>query len=261
MRASRGSGLYDSIGVGYERFRRPDVRIARMLHEPLGDAAHVVNVGAGTGSYEPRDRQVVAVEPSSEMVRQRPPGSAPTVRAVASELPFPDTTFDAAMALLTVHHWADPAAGLRELRRVTRGPVVVFTFDHAVHGAQWLVAEYLPAMLDLDRDCPSPQQIAAALGGGRVDIVPIAADCVDGFCHAWWQRPHAYLDPAVRAAISGIRAPPSGGRRGRNGSSPRRSRFGCLEAKTSRASDGDRDRCRVQAGRGPGDLSRGTGDE
>jgi SAM-dependent methyltransferase len=204
MRASRGSGLYDVIGVGYERFRRPDVRIERMLHEPLGDAVHVVNVGAGAGSYEPRDRRVVAVEPSLEMIRKRPPGSAPVVRAVASELPFVDGAFDAAMALLTVHHWPDPAAGLRELRRVTRGPVVVFTFDYAVHGAQWLVTEYLPSMLELDRDTPSPTEIADALGGGRVAVVPVAADCVDGFCHAYWRRPDAYLDPAVRAAISGI---------------------------------------------------------
>jgi SAM-dependent methyltransferase len=204
MRASRDAELYDAIGVGYQRFRQPDVRIERMLHEPLGHAAHVVNVGAGPGSYEPRDRTVIAVEPSLQMIRQRPPGSAPAIRAVASTLPFPDAAFDAAMALLTVHHWPDSTAGLQELRRVTHGPIVVFTFDHDVHGAQWLVTEYLPSMLDLDRDVPSPYEIAETLGGGRVDVIPIAADCVDGFCHAWWQRPHAYLDPAVRAAISGI---------------------------------------------------------
>jgi SAM-dependent methyltransferase len=204
MRASRGSVLYDAIGLGYQRFRQPDVRIERMLHEALGDAAHIVNVGAGTGSYEPRDRKVIAVEPSLQMVRQRPPGSAPAIRAVASALPFADAAFDAAMALLTVHHWPDPIAGLRELRRVTQAPIVVFTFDYDVHSAQWLVAEYLPSMLELDRGVPSPHEIAEALGGGRVDVVPIAADCVDGFCHAWWQRPQAYLDPAVRASISGI---------------------------------------------------------
>jgi SAM-dependent methyltransferase len=202
--ADRDSALYDAIGVGYRRFRQSDARIERMLHEPLGDATRVVNVGAGAGSYEPRDREVVAVEPSLEMVRQRVPGSAPAIRAVASELPFADAVFDAGMALLTVHHWPDPLAGLRELRRVVRGPVVVLTFDHETHGSQWLVVEYLPSMLDLDRDVPSPRQIAEALGGGRVDVVPVAADCLDGFCHAWWQRPHAYLDPAVRAAISGI---------------------------------------------------------
>jgi SAM-dependent methyltransferase len=204
MSGGAGVGLYDEIGVGYQRFRQPDVRIERMLHQPLGGATRVLNVGAGTGSYEPRDRTVIAVEPSLEMVRQRPPGSAPAIRAVASELPFAGASFDAAMALLTVHHWPDPTAGLRELRRVARGAVVVFTFDREVHGAQWLVAEYLPAMLELDRDVPAPHDIAEALGGGRVEVVPIAADCADGFCHAWWQRPHAYLDPAVRGCISGI---------------------------------------------------------
>ena len=210
MSAGRGSGLYDAIGVGYQRFRQPDVRIEQKLHEPLGNAAEVLNVGAGTGSYEPRDRKVVAVEPSLQMVRQRSLGSAPAIRAVAAALPFAHAAFDAAMALLTIHHWPDPGAGLQELRRVTRGPIVVFTFDHVVHGAQWLVAEYLPSMLELDRDVPSPHEIAETLGGGRVDVVPIPADCVDGFCHAWWQRPYAYLDPAVRAGISGIARLPRG---------------------------------------------------
>ena len=175
-----------------------------MLHDRLGNAARVVNVGAGAGSYEPGDRQVVAVEPSLEMIGQRSAGRPPAIRAVASHLPFEDGTFGAAMALLTVHHWPDPQAGLRELRRVTDGPIIVFTFDVEVHGAQWVVTDYLPAMLDLDRDLPSPHSIAEMLGGGSVDVVPIPADCTDGFCHAWWQRPDAYLDPGVRASISGI---------------------------------------------------------
>ena len=175
-----------------------------MVHDRLGNAARVINVGAGAGSYEPGDRQVVAVEPSHEMIRQRSAGCPPAIRAVASHLPFEDGTFGAAMALLTVHHWPDPQAGLRELRRVTDGPIIVFTFDVEVHGAQWVVTDYLPAMRDLDRDLPSPHAIAEMLGGGRVDVVPIPADCTDGFCHAWWQRPDAYLDPAVRASISGI---------------------------------------------------------
>ena len=151
-----------------------------------------MDVGAGAGSCEPRDRVVVAVEPSHEIVRQRPMHGAPVIRAVASQLPFGDGVFDGAMALLTVHHWSDPAARLRELRRVTQGPVVVFTFDYEIHGSQWLVTEYLPMMLELDRDTPSPAAIADALGGGHVDVVPIAADCMDGFCHAWWQRPSTW---------------------------------------------------------------------
>jgi SAM-dependent methyltransferase len=196
--------LYDRIGVGYGTFRHPDPRIERRLHAALGGASRVLNVGAGAGSYEPVDRRVVAVEPSAAMLAQRPSASAPTVRGVAEHLPFGDGAFDGALALLTVHHWPDPMAGLEELRRVTAGPVVVLTFDRHIHGEQWLVAEYLPAMLDLDASLPSPTAIAEGLGGGAVEVLPIPHDCVDGFCHAWWRRPEAYLDPAVRAAISGI---------------------------------------------------------
>jgi SAM-dependent methyltransferase len=196
--------VYDRIGRGYERWRRPDPRIERRLHHELGAATRVLNVGAGAGSYEPQDRAVVAVEPSMTMIRQRQSGAGVAVRAWADALPFPDATFDAAIAVLTVHHWDDPLLGLAEMRRVTRGPCVVLTFDHEVHGRQWLVADYLPSMAALDRGLPSPPAIAGALGGGTVDVVPVPHDCVDGFCHAWWRRPHAYLDPAVRASISGI---------------------------------------------------------
>ena len=196
--------LYDAIGVGYSDRRRPDPRIARRLHAALGTAHTVLNVGAGAGSYEPTDREVVAVEPSAEMIRQRPQAAAPVVRGVAAALPFADGTFDAALALLTVHHWPDPIAGLAELRRVTRGPIVVLTFDHDVHARQWLVTDYFPSMLDLDREVPAPDEIADALGSGRAEVLTVPHDCSDGFCHAWWRRPEAYLDPRVRAAISGI---------------------------------------------------------
>lgn len=196
--------LYDGIGIGYRRFRRADPRIERRLHAALGLASRVLNVGAGAGSYEPTDRFLVAVEPSVEMIRQRPHGSGPALRGVTEQLPFADATFDGAMALLTVHHWRDPIAGLSELRRVTDGTIVVLTFDHDVHGEQWLVADYLPSMVDLDAEDPSPAAIADALGGGVVEVLPIPHDCADGFCHAWWRRPEAYLDPTVRASISGI---------------------------------------------------------
>lgn len=196
--------LYDAIGIDYSQVRRPDPRVEQRIHAPLGDAAPVLNVGAGAGSYEPTDRGVVAVEPSPTMLRQRPPGSAVAVRGVADHLPFGDGAFGGAMALLTVHHWPDPLAGLAELRRVTRGPVVVFTFDHEVHAQQWLVTDYLPEMLDLDTTTPSGEAIAAALGGGVVETIGVPHDCTDGFCHSWWRRPEAYLDPAVRAGISGI---------------------------------------------------------
>lgn len=195
---------YDTIGAGYGRTRRPDPRIERLVVRGLGAASRVVNIGAGAGSYEPRDRSVVAVEPSMTMIRQRPPTAPAAVRSWADALPFADSTFDGALALLTVHHWPDPMAGLAEMRRVARGPRVVFTFDHEVHQRQWLVTDYLPSMAGLDRGLPSPSAIADALGGGVVHVVPIPHDCADGFCHAWWRRPHAYLDPAVRAGISGI---------------------------------------------------------
>jgi SAM-dependent methyltransferase len=199
-----GSPLYDAIGIGYGTVRRTDPRIERRIHQGLAESRRVLNVGAGTGSYEPPGPGVVAVEPSMGMIAQRPSGSAPAVRAVADRLPFPDRTFDGAMAVLTVHHWTDPLAGLTELRRVTRGPVVVFTFDKHVHSQQWLVEDYLPAMTDLDPEHPSPAAIAEALGGGAVEAVLVPHDCLDGFCHAWWRRPEAYLDPSVRAGISGI---------------------------------------------------------
>lgn len=194
---------YDELGVGYERTRRPDPRIERRLHEALGPATTILNVGAGTGAYEPRDRRVVAVEPSIEMIRQRPPSAPGALRAWAGSLPFADRSFDAALAVLTIHHWPDPGAGLAEMRRVTTGPCVVLTFDHETHRQQWLL-DYFPAIADLDRHLPSAEAVADALGGGTVEVLPIPHDCLDGFCHSWWRRPHAYLDPAVRAGISGL---------------------------------------------------------
>ncbi len=202
--------IYEAIGVGYGVVRQEDPRVRHQLQAALGGAVPVLNVGAGAGSYEPRDRAVLAVEPSLTMIRQRPDHAAPVVRAVAQQLPFPDATFGAAMAVLTVHHWPDAAAGLAEVRRVTDGPVVVLTFDQTVHLAQWLVTDYFPEMAELDGELPTPAAIAAALGGGRVEVVSVPADCLDGFCHAWWRRPQAYLSAAVRAGISGIARQPVG---------------------------------------------------
>lgn len=195
---------YDSIGSGYSFVRHPDRRIEAQIHAALGPARRVLNLGAGAGSYEPGEHEVIAVEPAATMIAQRPADAAPAVRAIAGDLPFADNTFDASMALLTIHHWPDPMSGLAELRRVTSGPVVVFTFDAAVHSRQWLVTDYLPWMTQLDRDLPASQHVLDALGSGSVEVVPVPHDCTDGFCHAYWRRPHAYLDPAVRAGISGI---------------------------------------------------------
>jgi SAM-dependent methyltransferase len=193
--------LYDRIGLTYAQRRRPDPRIAAAIDAALGDARTVVNVGAGAGSYEPAGREVTAVEPSETMIAQRPPGSAPVVRAYAEALPFADGAFDASMAVLSDHHWPDRVGGLRELRRVARRSVV-FTWDRDAAGDSWLVGDYLPEFALETAASLSIGEIAAALGGARIEPVPIPRDCRDGFLHAYWARPEAYLDPSVRACIS-----------------------------------------------------------
>jgi len=193
--------FYDRIGGGYSTTRQADPRIEERIHRALGDAASVVNVGAGAGSYEPRDREVVAVEPSERMIAQRPSGSAPVVRASAEQLPFRDGAFDAAMAVLSDHHWGDRARGLREMRRVARMRAVLFTWDQARVDEGWLVRDFLPGFRRLPGGMPL-SEIADHLGATEIEAVPIPADCRDGFLHAYWARPHAYLDPAVRRNIS-----------------------------------------------------------
>ncbi len=193
--------LYDRIGLDYSNLRRPDPRIAAMIENALGSARTVLNVGAGAGSYEPQGRQVTAVEPSTEMIRQRPSSAAPVVQGSAEQLPFDDASFDASMAVLTVHHWVDRARGLAELRRVSRGPIVILTFDPTFRGF-WL-ADYLPELVTLDEaQMPPLEDYRRALGPVEVTPVPIPHDCHDGFLCAYWRRPRAYLDPRVRAAIS-----------------------------------------------------------
>ena len=192
---------YDEIGVDYARLRQPDPRIAAMIAAALGPARHVLNVGAGAGSYEPEGCRVTAIEPSQEMIRQRPASAATIIEGVAENLPFADNSFDAAMAVLTLHHWADQAKGLAEMRRVTRGPIVLLTYDEAVRGF-WL-ADYIPELATLD-DGQFPPMAAYAQWLGAVEIlpVPIPHDCRDGFLCAYWRRPAAYLDPRIRAAVS-----------------------------------------------------------
>lgn len=194
--------VYDRIGVSYGERRRPDPYIAAQLNAALGDAATIVNVGAGAGSYEPTDRRVVAVEPSEVMLAQRPASAAPAVRAIAEALPFPDRSFDAAMAILTVHHWAEAGRGLAELRRVARRIVIMSTLAERINQL-WLTAEYFPGSARARSPDLQPDKIAAALGGS-VRIVPLLVprDCTDGFGEAYWARPEAYLDPGVRAGMS-----------------------------------------------------------
>lgn len=193
--------LYDTIGRGYARHRRPDARIQNAVVRALGTGS-VVNVGAGTGSYEPADRPVVAVEPSMDMIRQRPVHAAPVVQASATHLPFRDATFGVSLAVLTIHHWSNWRAGVQELARSARGRVVLLTWDPAAAGF-WLVRDYFPAVLSIDRGIfPSVEAIARELGRIEVEPVAIPHDCTDGFLGAYWRRPHAYLRPSVRRAIS-----------------------------------------------------------
>lgn len=205
----RLEAVYDAIGTDYAAARHADPRIARAIREALGDATSVLNVGAGSGSYEPEDLDVTAVDPSEEMIRQRPRSAAPCIKAWAEDLPFEDGSFDAALAVLTVHHWSDRARGLREMRRVARKRVVLFTWDPASIDTFWMVVEYLPevAVLDVPR-FPTMADLAAILPGVRVKRVPVPRDCEDGFFGAFWARPEAYLDPRVRRGISVFRQLP-----------------------------------------------------
>lgn len=197
-------GSYDRIGLGYRRFRNPDPRIESRIISALGASGTVVNVGAGTGSYEPTDRVVLAIEPSAEMIRQRTLTAAPCVRAAAEHLPLPDQSFDAAMGILTIHHWSDPVAGLRELVRVARR-VIVFAYEPTVHSAFWLWREYIPAAGSTSAASELPiAQVAEIIGADRVESVLVPHDCSDGFGPAYWRRPAAYLDPDVRRCISGL---------------------------------------------------------
>jgi DNA-binding transcriptional MerR regulator len=198
-----GARLYDTIGSAYPATRRTEPRIAARIWDALGDARTVLNVGAGTGSYEPPGRDVTAVEPSAVMRAQRPEGAAPCVAAEAESLPFEDQSFDAAMAVSTVHHWQDPVAGLREMRRVARR-VVVLTFDASdtvLRYRFWLTRDYLPEFAGLFAGWPSLDGLAGAIGA-RAEPVLIPWDCADGLFEAYWRRPEAYLEDHVRRAMS-----------------------------------------------------------
>ena len=191
---------YDVIGRDYADLRRPDPRIAAAIHGALGQAETVLNVGAGTGSYEPVDRQITAVEPSLGMIRKRSSSAATAIQASAEHLPFHDDAFDAAMAILTVHHWRDEEAGLHEMRRVTRGRIVLLTFDPTQR--PWLT-DYLPELARLD-EAQMPAMCDYARWLGRVQVVPVLVphDCSDGFLYAYWRCPTAYLDPKIRSGSS-----------------------------------------------------------
>jgi SAM-dependent methyltransferase len=195
--------IYDTIGRGYRDFRRPDPHIASAIRTALGDASSVVNVGAGTGSYEPDDRELIAVEPSAVMIAQRPTGTAPAIQAAAEALPLPDQAVDAAMAVLSVQHWEDVEQGLSEMLRVARGRMVLVTMDVDVLGELWVIRDYLPETLTTHAvGFPPIARLIELLPGATADVIPVPRECTDGFMAAFWGRPEAYLDPRVRAATS-----------------------------------------------------------
>ena len=203
---------YEAIGGTYARFRREDPRFRERIRSALGAARSVVNVGAGAGSYEPRDLHVVAIEPSDVMAAQRPRELVPAIRASAGALPLRDASVDAAMAILTLHHWdQDRERGVRELRRVARGPVVILTYDAEVSGRMWLMADYLPEVAALDHAIfPDPEQIAAWLGGSvELETVPIPRDTPDWMLGSYWAHPERVLDADARAATSGFARMPA----------------------------------------------------
>jgi SAM-dependent methyltransferase len=195
---------YDHSGATYAQTRRPDPRVADIINRAITARGSVANIGAGTGSYEPA-RTVVAIEPSRVMINQRPPGSAPAVQATAEALPIRTDAVDTALAVLTVHHWDDLAAGIDEMLRIARRRAIIFTWDHDVIGNFWLLSEYLPAAGETDARLAIPINILVELlGHEQVSVVsvPVPHDCVDGFGGAFWRRPEAYLDDTVRQGMS-----------------------------------------------------------
>lgn len=195
--------LYDRIGTTYASYRRPDPRIAAAIDEAIGDGSRVVSVGSGTGSYEPTTSGSVAVEPSLTMISQRPPGSIPVVRAVAERLPFAEDAFDVSLAVLTIHHWTDPATGFRELARSAPRQVIL-TWEPQAFASFWLVSDYIPEIPRNEIGVASLRAVLLALRVTDVRPVPVPWDCTDGFCGAYWRRPEMYLDAGARAAISGF---------------------------------------------------------
>ena len=201
---SEPAHIYDRIGENYSGHRRPDPRWERRIHAQLNGVRRLVNVGAGSGSYEPEGMNVVAVEPSGTMIRQRSPDAAPAVCAVAEALPFADASFDAAMAILTLHHWRKPETGLREMCRVSRRQVIL-TWDPAIFAETfWLVRDYLPGIAARERGLATLDTAVAVIDPARILPMPVPADCADGILGAYWQRPERYLETASRASMSGL---------------------------------------------------------
>ncbi len=194
---------YDTHDQGYAQQRRTDPRIAALIHKALGSSRTILNIGAGAGSYEPQDRYVLALEPSAAMRAQRPPHLSPAIHGIAENLPFDDQSIDASMAMITIHQWQSAEKGLAEMRRVTRGPILVLTFDGDALDRFWL-ADYAPELITAERRrYPAIDFIQTHLGGKtQVQTIPIPIDCIDGFTEAYYARPEKFIDPTVRKSQS-----------------------------------------------------------
>ncbi len=199
---------YDQLAKQYKVYRRPDPRIAERIRFHVQGAKRVLNVGAGLGSYEPENCEIIAVEPSHEMISGRKKSKAKVIQSVAENLPFGDNAFDVSMAILTIHHWSDIVSGLREMLRVSKNKIVLFTWIG--YGSYFWLEEYIPEIRDIDEKLfPRLEELDQILGGISVETVDIPFDCIDGFMCAYWRRPEAYLDPMVRKAISTFSRIPS----------------------------------------------------
>ncbi|TGD76241.1 class I SAM-dependent methyltransferase [Mangrovimicrobium sediminis] len=196
------STIYDSMGVNYSVRRCTDPQIFLQLYAELEGATRIVNIGAGTGSYEPADIPLVAVEPSQEMISQRHPSAHPVEQAFAESLPFENESFSHAMTILSMHHWHDRAAAYREINRVATEKFVAITWDPNAEPF-WLTRDYFPEMYALDRrNFPGLEELRACFDDVESAPLLIPAQCEDGFLAAFWRRPKAYLSSQVRQSIS-----------------------------------------------------------
>lgn len=192
---------YDQLAEQYRSYRKPDPRIAARVQFHIQGAQRVLNVGAGMGSYEPEDCEVVVIEPSHEMIAKRKSSKATLIQGFAEDLPFGDNDFDVSMGILTIHHWSDIALGLQEMLRVSKDKIVLFTWIG--YGSDFWLEDYIPEIIGVDEKLfPTLEELDQILGGISVETIEIPYDCTDGFMCAYWRRPEAYLDPKVRKAIS-----------------------------------------------------------
>jgi SAM-dependent methyltransferase len=194
--------IYDEIGINYSVTRCTDPEIAKQLYSELDAAIRIVNIGAGTGSYEPENMQLVAVEPSAEMISQRKTGSYPVEKAFAEKLPFENSSFSHAMTVLSMHHWENRPLAFSEINRVATEKFVAITWDPESEPF-WLTRDYFPEIYEMDkRIFPGLEELNDHFDEVQVNPLKIPGDCKDGLFAAFWKRPEAYLSSRVRQSTS-----------------------------------------------------------